>query len=127
MNRERFFDPIGTTAGNLGLDETMVSSVIDEFMLQLHRDMVEYEGLNGDYLGESLAHNLPKQAFFHLLGFLDRFSERYQWESETAHEYLLRLGRCADWLPFSHQLQGWVESSRYGRRSGSNKSGGQAE
>ncbi len=116
MTQERAFDPIGETASNLGLDHTVVRSVIDEFMLQLHRDLVEYQGMNGDYLGESLPHHLPNQAFFHLLGFLDRFSERYQWEPGTAHEYLARLGSRAAWLPFSHQLQGWVESSHYGRR-----------
>lgn len=117
MTRERTFNPVGETAANLGLEDAVVRSVIDEFMLQLHRDLVEYQGMNGDYLGESLSHHLPNQAFFHLLGFLDRFSERYEWESGTAHEYLARLGSRADWLPFSHQLQGWVESSHYGHRA----------
>lgn len=115
MTPEREFDPVGETATNLGLEDAVVRSVIDEFMLQLHRDLVEYEGMNGDYLGESLSHHLPAQAFFHLLGFLDRFSERYEWEPGTANEYLARLGSRADWLPYSHQLRGWVESSRYGR------------
>lgn len=123
MNQERAFNPVGETAANLGLEETVVRSVIDEFMLQLHRDLVEYEGMNGDYLGESLSHHLPSQAFFHLLGFLDRFSERYEWEPGTAHEYLARLGSRADWLPFSHQLQGWVESSHYAHRAHSAKPG----
>lgn len=121
MTKERAFDPVGETAASLGLEDAVVRSVIDEFMLQLHRDLVEYQGMNGDYLGESLSHHLPNQAFFHLLGFLDRFSERYQWEPGTAHEYLARLGSRADWLPFSHQLQGWVESSHYGRRARSNE------
>jgi hypothetical protein len=117
MTNERAFDPVGETASNLGLEDTVVRSVIDEFMLQLHRDLVEYQGMNGDYLGESLSHRLPDQAFFHLLGFLDRFSERYQWDPGTAHEYLARLGSRSDWLPFSHQLQGWVESSHYVKRA----------
>lgn len=116
MNQERAFNPVGETASNLGLEDGVVRSVIDEFMLQLHRDLVEYQGMNGDYLGESLSHHLPNQAFFHLLGFLDRFSERYEWEPGTAHEYLARLGSRSEWQPFSHQLQGWVESSHYGRR-----------
>jgi hypothetical protein len=117
MTHERAFDPVGETASNLGLEDMVVRSVIDEFMLQLHRDLVEYQGMNGDYLGESLSLHLPNQAFFHLLGFLDRFSERYQWEPGTAHEYLARLGSRSDWLPFSHQLRGWVESSHYGKRA----------
>ncbi len=115
MKPEREFDPVGATAENLGLESAQVRNIVDEFLLQLHRDLVEYEGLNGDYIGESLPHQLPPQAFFHLLGFLDRFSERYQWEPGIADEYLARLGSRADWLPYSHQLSGWVESSRYGR------------
>jgi hypothetical protein len=105
---------IQTTAENLGVEPSEVAAVVDEFMLQLHRGIVEYEGLNGDYIGEDLSHCLPTQSFFHLLGFLDRFSERYQWEPGIAHEYLARLGSRAEWLPFTHQMSGWVKSSRYG-------------
>lgn len=123
MNQERAFNPVGETAANLGLEETVVRRVIDEFMLQLHRDLVEYQGMNGDYLWESLPRYPPNQALFHLLGFLDRFSERYQWGPGTAHEYLARLGSRADWLPFLYQLQGWVESSHYSHRAHSAKPG----
>lgn len=116
MTKEREFDPVGETAANLDLDTDLVRSVVEEFMLQLHRDLVEYEGANGDYIGESLWHHVSSQAFFHLLGFLDRFAERYDWEPGSADEYLARLGSRAHWLPYAHQLSGWVESSRYGRR-----------
>ncbi len=116
MNGRAHPDPVGDTSVNLGLERSAVAIVLDEFFLQLHRGLVEYEGFNGDYIGENLSHHLPKQAFFHLLGFLDRFSERYEWEPGTAHEYLARLGSRADWQPFTHQLGGWVESSRYGRK-----------
>lgn len=123
MSKRSQSDLVGETASNLGLERDAVAAVLDEFLLQLHRGLVEYEGFNGDYVGEHLSHHLPKQAFFHLLGFLDRFSERYEWEPGTAHEYLARLGTRADWQPFSHQLDGWVESSRYGRSA---KQAGQA-
>ncbi|HBC00739.1 MAG TPA: hypothetical protein DC032_09190 [Pseudomonas sp.] len=106
-------------AGNLGLERDDVAAVIDEFMLQLHRRIVEYdEPGNGNYIGERLWAELQPQAYFHFLGFLDRFSERYGWEPGTAHEYIARLFRPADWRPFSHQLSGWRESSHY-RRGGS--------
>lgn len=113
MKRDRTFNPIAETAVNLGLEESVVDSVIDEFMLQLHRDLVEYEGMNGDYIGENLSHSISRQAFFHFLGFLDRFSERYEWRPGSAHEYRMRLGSRTDWLPYSHQLEAWVESSHY--------------
>jgi len=122
MKGEREFDPVAATAANLGRDSSEVGQVVAEFLLQLHRDLVEYEGFNGDYLGETLSQRLPAQGFFHLLGFLERFSERYEWEPGTAQEYLGRLGSRADWLPYSHQLSGWVESSRYGRRPRPTKS-----
>jgi hypothetical protein len=117
MTSERAFDPVATTASNLGMDSSEVGQVVDEFLLQLHRDLVEYEGMNGDYLAEELWHRLSPQAYFHLLGFLERFAERYRWEAGSADEYLARLGSRAHWLPYAHQANGWVESSRYGRRA----------
>lgn len=92
-----------------------MTGVLDEFMLQLHRRIVEYEGMNGDYLGEELHWEMGKQGYFHFLGFLDRFSERYEWEPGIAHEYLARLWSRQDWMPFTHQLEGWQESTHYGR------------
>lgn len=115
MSEQTESDLVGESAANLGLERSTVVAVLDEFLLQRHRGLVEYEGFNGDCIGEHLSHCMPRQAFFHLLGFLDRFSERCEWEPETAHEYLARLGTRADWQPHSHQLCGWVESSRYGR------------
>lgn len=97
-------------AANLGMEPDAVRGVVDEFMLQLHKRFIEYEGLNGDYLGEQLHWEVGHQAFFHLLGFLDRFAEKYQWEPGTANEYLMRLGSRADWLPYSHQCRGWKEA-----------------
>lgn len=92
---------------SLGKEPEEVSVVIDEFVLQLHRGLFEYKGINGDYLGEELHHQIGKQAFCHLLGFLDCFSERYQWEQGTGSEYLLRLGQPSEWLPFRHQIAGF--------------------
>lgn len=100
-------------ADNLSMEPEDVSAVVAEFMLQLHRRMVEYEGISGDYIGGDLQHDISPQAFFHFLGFLDRFSELYQWEPGTAIEYIERLFSTDDWLPYSHQLEGWKESSFY--------------
>lgn len=127
MNGRTHPDPVGDTSANLGLEHSVVAGVLDEFFLQLHRGLVEYEGFNGDYIGENLSHRLPKQAFFHLLGFLDRFSERYEWEPGTAHEYLARLGPRAESQPYTHQLGGWVESSRYGRKAKGTGQAGEQE
>ncbi len=102
-------------ANNLSMEREDVAAIIDEFMLQLHRRIVEYEGFNGDYLGEELRHELCIQAYFHFLGFLDRFSERYKWEPGSAYEYVATSYRPIDWRPFSHQMTGWKESKHYDR------------
>ena len=99
-------------ASNLGMEEDDVSRVLDEFLLQIHRRFYEYRGMNGDYLGEELHRQLGAQGFYHLLGFLETFSSRYDWEPGIANEYLLRLGNKADWMPFKHQMVGWRENRR---------------
>ena len=95
---------------NVGEEYDVVSSVLAEFGLQLHKRLVEYEGLNGDYIGEELSHELPPQGFYHLLGFLSEFSEKYNWDESSAHECLMRLGKRKDWMPFLHQMEGWSPS-----------------
>ena len=85
MSERSQSDLVGETAANLGLERSAVAAVLDEILLQLHRGLVEYEGFNGDYVGEHLSNHLPKQAFVHLLGFLDRFSQRYEWQIGRAH------------------------------------------
>ena len=94
-------------AEGTGADEAVVIAVLQEFCLQLHKRLYEYEGLDGDYLGEEFRREISDQAFFHFLGFLDTFAERYAWEPGTAHEYLLRHGSRAKWLPYSHEMNGW--------------------
>jgi len=95
---------IDEIATSLGIDESEVLDVIGEFALQLHKRALEYRG---DFIGEELWSQVSPQAFFHLLGFLDYFSDRYSWSRGDASEYLLRLGRKADWAPFNHQMSGW--------------------
>lgn len=97
----------------LSVEEELVASVIDEFLLRLHKGAVEYEGLNGDYVGESLHWSIAPQGFYHLVGFLEWFATCYSWDSGTASEYLLRLGGAARWAPFRHQRDGWTESPGY--------------
>ena len=112
-NNKQLLPIISEIATNLGLEESEVRATVDEFMLQLHKRFVEYIGVNGDYLGEELNREIGNQAFFHFLGFLERFSIRYEWEQGTANEYLMRLGSRADWAPYSHQLKGWEKSKHW--------------
>lgn len=81
----------------------MVNRVIEEFCLGLRRGIDEYKGINGDYIGEQLYWDISNRAFFHLLGFLDLFSEKYQWEPGSAREYVSRLFTEDEWKPFSQE------------------------
>lgn len=101
---------IANVARNIGMEDDAVRHVVDEFLLQLHRRLYEYRGLNSDYLGEELHYQIGPQGFYHLLGFLDTFSDRYNWERGSASEYLMRLGSRADWHSFNQQVESWVNS-----------------
>ena len=82
---------IDQVAADAGVEPAVASKVIDEFCLALRRSLNEYKEINGDYVGEQLHWNIGNRAFFHLLGFLDQFSEKYQWEPGTAREYVALL------------------------------------
>lgn len=98
---------IGEVAGKLGLDEKTARAVVADFALQLHRHALEYKGGNGDFIGEDLWCQVDRQTFYHLLGFLEYFADRYSWDEGSASEYLLRLGSQQDWEPFNKQMLDW--------------------
>jgi hypothetical protein len=103
---------ISEIASNTGLPQNKVVEVIEVFARVLHRRIYEYRGLNGDFIGEALLWETSSQAYFHLLGVLKLLAERYEWESGTASEYLLRLGRAEDWEPYRCQMEGWNPQSK---------------
>ena len=90
-------------AEEVGEDPALVGRIIEEFCLDLRKSLDGYKGMNGDYLGEQLHWEISTRAFFHLLGFLDEFSGKYQWEPGSAREYILRLYSEDDWKPFSQE------------------------
>lgn len=83
-----------------GVDRSIVGQVVDQLAVQLHRRLVEYRGMNGDYIGEALLHEIGPRAFYHLLGFLDTFADKYNWGAGDAEEYLIRLGSSSDWVQY---------------------------
>lgn len=108
---------IQTTAKNLGMELSDIAAVLDEFMLQLHRSQFERNEVEGgDYMGISqigtLFRAMPRQAFFHFLGFYEYMQrDQAEWEPGYAHEYLMRLARPREWAPFSHQMSGWKKGN----------------
>ena len=107
-NERSITDRIAEKVGN---DPDLVGRIIEEFCLELRKGLDGYKGLNGDYLGEQLHWEISTRAFFHLLGFLDEFSGKYQWEPGSAREYILRLYSEDDWMPFSQEYMTPKENS----------------
>lgn len=64
MNERSFIDKVAASSGQ---DPGVVSLVIEEFCLGLRRELDEYKGMNGDYIGEQLHWDIGNRAFFHLL------------------------------------------------------------
>ena len=95
---------IDQVAADAGVEPAVAGKVIDALCLALRRGLDEYKGSNGDYVGEQLHWDIGDRAFFHLLGFLDQFSEKYQWEPGTAREYVARLLTEDEWKPFSQEF-----------------------
>jgi len=108
-------------AEKVGEDPALVGRIIEEFCLDLRKSLDGYKGLNGDYLGEQLHWEISTRAFFHLLGFLDGFSGKYQWEPGSAREYILRLYSEEDWKPFSQEYMTPRENSESQAPSMSNE------
>lgn len=101
MTKDRSF--VHQIAASSGEDPAVVNRVIEEFCLALRRGLDEYKSINGDYIGEQLHWDISSRAYFHLLCFLDQFSEKYQWEPGSAREYVSRLFTEDKWKPFSEE------------------------
>ena len=96
---------INRLALRLNENPERVQRIIDEFCIVLNRDLAQYKGLNGDYLGEQLHRDIGHRAFFYLLGFLDTFSTKYDWERGVGQEYALRLLTDDELQSFSNECQ----------------------
>jgi hypothetical protein len=105
---------ISEIADKIDLEQDTVRDVVAEFALQLHRHALEYCSRNGDFIGDILWYHVGDQAFYHLLGFLDYFADRYGWERGSATEYLQRLGSRDDWASFQHQMNNWRFAESHG-------------
>ena len=108
---------VDEVAVSLDMEPSEVAAAIDEFLLRLHKRALEYEGLNGDFIGENLHHEIGDQGFYHLLGFLEYFAGRYAWDGGSASEYLRRLGGSVRWGPYRQQMNGWKLTPRPGADS----------
>ena len=112
-------DLLAAIAEETALSERDAQAVIDSFCRQLHKRLYEYEGFNGDYLGEELLYQIGDFAWIHLFQFM--YLHRLRSSSGDgdddwmmSRETLLRLGGGNRWRRFFYETQHWQQSSRFG-------------
>ncbi len=89
----------------ISLDEARRAS--EALLKALHKRLVEYRGVNGDYLGEMAHWELSERGFYHLLGLIEQLSIRYSWEEGTTSEYLGRLPPVERWKALAEEIGDW--------------------
>ena len=94
-------------AEKVGISAKQAERATEILLETLHRRLVEYQGLNGDYLGEKAYWELSERAFYHLLGFVEQFTINYQWEKGSISEYLGRLPPVDRWKVFAKEIAKW--------------------
>jgi len=93
---------------SIPIDEAVLAS--DALLRALHKRFAEFRGVYGhrDYLGEKAYFELSEKGFYHLLGLLEQFSQRYpSWKLGDASEYLGRLPPVERWKKLTEEVQEW--------------------
>jgi cytochrome c oxidase assembly protein Cox11 len=86
-------------------DPDEVTGFIGEFMQLMHKEFYES---NEDVVGAPMYYNLGPKGYYHFLGMIKCFSEKY--DEVYPEEYLLRLGITSDWKQYSDQIAEWKKS-----------------
>ena len=105
-------DIIAEISEKAGISRNQARFASEALLEGLHKRLVEYRDLNGDYLGECAHRELSNKAFYHLLGFVEQFSRRYSWDEGSISEYLGRLPPVERWEELSKEMADWKWSDR---------------
>ncbi len=101
---ESILDEVAREA-EISVDQARRAS--EALLKTLHKRLVEYRGLNGDYLGERAHWELSERGFYHLLGFVEQLAIRYSWEEGSISEYLGRLPPVDRWKTLAEEIKDW--------------------
>ncbi len=96
---------INEIAQTVGVSEDQANNVVEEFLLRLHK--MEYEGGEMYGLIETIWPMISIRSLFHLLGFLESWSDRTNWETGYMHEYLMRIAPNQNWDEIELDTEGW--------------------
>lgn len=100
-------DMLSEIASKVNCSPETVERVSEELFKELHRGMVEHVVGNVDYLASRVYFELPERSFYHLLGFLEQFSQRYDWPEGSINEYLGRMPPVDRWEKLSSEIRNW--------------------
>lgn len=89
--------PFKSIARKIGISPDDAECATTLFIKWLAERVRNYDRGNRDFIGEELHWLVNRSTFYHLLGFLDVFSDRYSWEMGIAKEYLLRIAPRDEW------------------------------
>jgi len=81
-----------------------VRGIITEYFTLLHKLFYECKG---DFFGAPSYYNLGPKAYFHLLGMVELFVAKYDWEPGSASKYLHGFGLEEDWKLFADEVKKW--------------------
>lgn len=87
-----------------GATREQVNAIAEEVLVVLHRRFYEAES---DYVGERARYDLTERGFYHFLGILEQFSEKYEWDKGSITEYLGRMPPCERWHELRKEMDGW--------------------
>jgi hypothetical protein len=81
-------------------------SVVEEFLLRLHKLEYERSEYGVDFV-EEIRWEMSDRALFHLLGFIESFSKKGTWQPGDIGEYLGRMPPCETWQELSQEMENW--------------------
>lgn len=97
-------DILNTISKRTGLSKADCSKVAEELLSELHKRFFEADS---DYIGERAPFELSDRAFYHFLGMLEQFSEKYGWDKGSISQYLGRMPPVERWKELSKEMDGW--------------------
>lgn len=98
---------ISELAKRTSLSEEQARLASEVLLEMLHKRLVEYKDLNGNYLGDQAHYELPYKAYYHLLGFVERFSKCYLWSDGIICKYLMLLPPINRWTDLAREIADW--------------------
>lgn len=93
-----------------GVSAAQANKVVEEFLLRIHK--MEYEKGEQYGLVESIRWQVSERSLYHLLGFIESWSEANSWENGYMNEYLGRMPLVGTWEEIGQETEGWKRYER---------------